>query len=142
MDRLLNISDRTNAALHALALAAQSEEPLTAADAALRLGVSPSYLAKVLQPLAAAGILASRRGAAGGFTLARAPGSITALEVLELLDGPLPQRECLFVKTVCTAGACSLKALTDSVSEQTREVLERTSVASLAEAFAPGARRN
>ncbi|MBL8966758.1 MAG: Rrf2 family transcriptional regulator, partial [Spirochaetaceae bacterium] len=101
MDRLLNISDRTNAALHALALAAKSGGPLPAARAAEELGVSASYLAKTLQPVAKAGLLDSTRGAAGGFLLAKDPARITCLEVLELLDGPLPVRACLVEKQVC-----------------------------------------
>ena len=135
VDRLLNISDRSNAALHVLALAARSGEALTAAAAAERLGVSPSYLAKVLQPLARAGILSSARGAQGGFALARDPGSISALEVLELLDGGLPERECLFKTSVCPRGNCALKKLSDSVAASARRALETTTVAVLAESF-------
>lgn len=135
VDRLLNISDRSNAALHVLALAARSEEPLSSAAAARRLGVSPSYLAKVLQPLARAGLLNSMRGAQGGFTLARPAESISALEVLELLDGKLPLRDCLFKKSVCRSGGCALKTLCDSVSEAARRALETTTVAVLAESF-------
>jgi Rrf2 family protein len=137
MDRLLNISDMTNIALHVLALTAQAGTPVTAASAASRLGVSPSYLAKVLQPVAAAGILASKRGAAGGFVMARDPATVTALDVLELLDGKLPARDCLFAKSVCPLGTCSLKELSDSVTETTRRVLRKTTIAALAESFAP-----
>jgi len=135
MDRLLNISDRTNAALHALALAARAGEPITAASSAKRLGVSPTYLAKVLQPLAKAGILSSTRGAAGGFALARDPESISALEVLELLDGKLPERDCLFKASVCRRKSCVLKELSDSVAVSARRVLETTTVAALAKSF-------
>ncbi|HTX72280.1 MAG TPA: Rrf2 family transcriptional regulator [Rectinemataceae bacterium] len=135
MDRLLNISDRTNAALHALALAVRAEEPITASGAARRLGVSPSYLAKVLQPLAKAGILASSRGAAGGFTLAREARGISALEVLELLDGEIPARDCLFAKSVCPRGSCALKRLCDDMADAARRVLGSTSVADLARSF-------
>jgi Rrf2 family protein len=135
VDRLLNISDRTNAALHVLVLAALAEGSITAASAALRLNISPSYLAKVLQPLAKAGILSSTRGAQGGFALARDPKSISALEVLELLDGALPERECLFKTSVCPRKTCALKKLSDSVAASARRVLKETTVASLAESF-------
>ncbi|MGO8694821.1 MAG: Rrf2 family transcriptional regulator [Rectinemataceae bacterium] len=135
MDRLLNVSDRTNAALHVLALAARAEGSITVAYAAERLGVSPSYLAKVLQPLARAGILSSTRGAQGGFALARDSSSISALEVLELLDGPLPERECLFPKSVCRRKTCALKRLSDSMAASMRRVLTKTTVAALADSF-------
>lgn len=133
MDRLLNISDRTNAVLHALALAAKAGGPLPAARAAEELGVSPSYLSKSLQPVAKAGILESSRGASGGYSLAREPASLSCLEVLELLDGPLPERACLFAESpVCSRGTCALKRLCDETLASARKVLAGTSVADLA----------
>ncbi len=136
MDRLLNISDRSNAALHALALAAKAEGPLSVEKLAETLGVSPSYLAKTLQPLARAGVFVSSRGASGGFRLARDPAAISCLEVIELLDGPLPERACLFVtRPVCKRGTCPLKRLCDETAKTTHRVLEETSVAALAAAF-------
>ena len=48
--------------------------------------VPPSYLAKVLQELARSGILTSRRGVGGGFSLARDPDSLTVLEVVNAVD--------------------------------------------------------
>ncbi|MDX9828114.1 MAG: Rrf2 family transcriptional regulator [Spirochaetia bacterium] len=69
MDRIIGISDRTNAALHALALADCNGGSIAAGAAAQRLGLSPSYMAKILQGLAAKGIIASTRGIGGGFSL-------------------------------------------------------------------------
>lgn len=48
--------------------------------------VPPSYLSKVLQALAQAGILTSRRGVGGGFRLCRDPESLTVLEVINAVD--------------------------------------------------------
>ena len=136
MDRLLNISDRTNAVLHALALAAKAGGSLPSARAAEELGVSPSYLAKTLQPVAKAGILESSRGASGGYSLVRAPESLSCLEILELLDGPLPERACLFAeRSVCGRGTCALKLLCDQTLASTRKALAETSVADLAASF-------
>ncbi|MFL5820667.1 MAG: RrF2 family transcriptional regulator, partial [Solirubrobacteraceae bacterium] len=36
-----------------------------------------------------AGVLRSQRGVKGGYSFAREPGSITVLEIVELLDGTL-----------------------------------------------------
>lgn len=136
MDRLLNISDRTNAVLHALALAAKAGGPLSAARAASELGVSASYLAKTLQPVAKAGILESSRGVSGGYSLIREAASVSCLEILELLDGPLPERACLFAeRSVCGSGTCALKLLCDQTLAFARKVLAETSVADLAASF-------
>jgi Rrf2 family protein len=135
VDRLLNISDRSNAAIHALALVARNGKSqggsLSSSAAAAELGVSASYLAKVLQPLAKAGLLESTRGASGGFTLARSAAGISALEVLELLDGPLPEHDCLFKKSVCAKGGCALKTLCQKTEKMLREVLSSTSIEAL-----------
>ena len=135
MDRIVNVSDKSNAAIHALALAASGGGRVTAAVCAGELGVSPSYLAKVLQVLVRGGMLSSTRGAAGGFDLARDASDISCLDVLELVEGPLPRRDCLFRETVCPKGGCALKVMCERVEKAVRSTLESTSVAALAASF-------
>jgi Rrf2 family protein len=135
MDRIVNVSDRGNAAIHALALAAAQDGRMTAAACARSLRVSPSYLAKVLQVLVRGGLLSSTRGAAGGFELARDPAAMSCLEVLELVDGPLPDRECLFRETVCPPAACVLQAMCAQAVLAVRETLASTSIRALAASF-------
>jgi Rrf2 family protein len=50
---------------------------------------SESFLRKSLKPLVSAGVLRSARGPHGGYRLARPARSITLLEVVEALDGPV-----------------------------------------------------
>jgi Rrf2 family protein len=135
MDRVLGISDRCNAAIHALALAAAGDGKVTVSEAAERLGVSRSYLAKVLQVLARRGALHSTRGAAGGYELAKDASDISCLEIIEALEGPMPERECLFEASVCERKGCALKSLCQKVSKAARQALESTSVESLAAVF-------
>ncbi len=52
-------------------------------------GIPPPFLESILGDLRVAGLVTSRRGSAGGFRLARPPGSITVAEVVRALDGPL-----------------------------------------------------
>lgn len=142
MDRIVGISDRTNSALHALALAACEGGSISAAAAAARLGISPTYLAKIFQSLAGRGIVASTRGIGGGFTLMENPERITGMKILEALDGPLPDRYCLFEKAVCISGVCAFKTLCDDVAVMLRSTLETTTVADLAAKFTSGAVRS
>jgi len=135
MDRIVSISDRGNAAIHALALAAAGGGRMTAAASARALGVSPSYFAKVLQSLVHAGLLASSRGAAGGFELARSAGEISCLEVVEAVDGALPRRECLFPRPVCGKGGCPMKSACAKVEKTLRAALESTTIAAMAAGF-------
>ena len=135
MDRIINVSDRSNAAIHALALAAAAGGRVTASLCARTLGVSPSYLAKILQLLVRSGFLVSSRGASGGVDLAREASGITCLEVIELFDGPLPHRDCLFKTTVCPRGGCALKELCSTVEGAVASALASTSIAAIAASF-------
>ena len=49
-------------------------------------GLSVSYLAKIFQELAKAGLVRSHRGARGGFSLARPPADITLKEIIEAVE--------------------------------------------------------
>ncbi|MCX7775828.1 MAG: Rrf2 family transcriptional regulator [Rectinemataceae bacterium] len=140
MERILAISDTVNAALHALALAELEGGCIAAREAAERLGVSPSYLAKIMQRLASAGMVIPQRGLGGGYQLARDAAEIRCLDVAEALEGPLPQRECLFDRAVCAARTCALRVLCEEMASRLRSVLENTSVSALARSFTSGDR--
>src|SRR5262245_57401266 len=58
-----------------------------AEEIAQRCSVPRAVLAKTLKLLAAAGLLASRKGPGGGYRLARPAAAITMLEVLEAVGG-------------------------------------------------------
>ena len=66
--------------------------------------IPPSFLAKIISQLSIAGLLHTSRGARGGVTLAREPGDITLLEVVEAIDGPIQLNEC-----VSNTGACTFE---------------------------------
>jgi Rrf2 family transcriptional regulator, nitric oxide-sensitive transcriptional repressor len=48
--------------------------------------VPPAYLSKVLQSLRHAGLVQSQRGSGGGVRLARAPGEVTVLEIVNAVE--------------------------------------------------------
>jgi len=137
MDRILAIPESCVYAMHALALAAAAEGRVTAKAAAGRLGVSRSYLAKVMQILARQGFLKPTKGASGGYRLACDPESLSCLDVIEALEGVLPNRRCLSEKPVCAGGSCALGRLCAEVSAIARSSLASTSVAELAAGFRP-----
>ncbi len=66
-------------------------------------------LAKVLQKLAKGGFLVAVQGTNGGYRLARRPDSISALDVIRAIDGPVFLTSCsttasgCFQTTNCTA---------------------------------------
>lgn len=127
----LRISEAASLALHAMVLLARQEgRPLSTRQAAQGLGVSENHLAKVMQRLARAGLVDSRRGPRGGFRLAG--GGISLLQVYEAVEGPLASGSpCLLGRPACQGG-CALQGLTSLLSHEVRAYLAQTQVRDLA----------
>ncbi len=62
-------------------------------------------VANILKQLTAAGILASTRGAQGGYELARHPAEISLADVVHALEGPLSLVDCTSEDTTCQYSA-------------------------------------
>ncbi|MBM3774253.1 MAG: Rrf2 family transcriptional regulator [Acidobacteria bacterium] len=86
----MNISVRGEYALQALFdLAANgSGEPVKIASIARRQNIPQKFLELILASLKQGGFVESRRGAEGGYLLARPPDSITVGEVVRFVEGP------------------------------------------------------
>jgi Rrf2 family protein len=78
-------------ALRALAHLATLEgnAQVVSQDIAQICGTPAKFLLKVLKLLATAGLLYSLKGPGGGYRLARPAKSVTLLEVVEAVDGPI-----------------------------------------------------
>jgi len=63
--------------------------------------IPESYLAKIFQDLSKEGLICSRRGAKGGFCLARPAAEITLLDVIQALEGPISLNRCLDIREDC-----------------------------------------
>jgi len=86
----MNISVKGEYALQAIFdLASQRPgEPVRIADIARRQKIPQKFLEVILVGLKQAGFVESRRGAEGGYLLARAAESLTVGEVLRSIEGP------------------------------------------------------
>ncbi len=69
------------------------------------LGVPSPYLAKQLQALSRAGIVKARRGAAGGYELARAPEELSLWDITAAIEGSAPSFRCTEVRRNGPCGA-------------------------------------
>ncbi len=77
---------RFSSAIHALILISESRETMTSEMIAASVGTNASYIRKLTGSLKRAGIIGSRRGAAG-FWLARDAARITLLDVWRAVEG-------------------------------------------------------
>jgi Rrf2 family cysteine metabolism transcriptional repressor len=85
----MNISVKGEYALHAMFdLAVQKPgEPIKIADIARRQKIPQKFLELILAGLKQGGFVESRRGAEGGYLLARPPDAITVGEVVRFMEG-------------------------------------------------------
>ncbi len=79
----------------------QNGHRVATSKVALEQKIPPAFLVKIISQLSIAGILHTSRGVRGGVQLARAPGTITLLEVIEAMDGPIQLNECVEASGNC-----------------------------------------
>ena len=87
----MRVSAKTDYAIRAvLELAsADDERPVKGERIATAQGIPLRFLENILMQLRHAGLVESRRGADGGYRLARAADEVTLADVIRAIDGPL-----------------------------------------------------
>ncbi|MFM8551561.1 MAG: RrF2 family transcriptional regulator [Nitrospiraceae bacterium] len=93
----MKFSKKSEYALRALLeLIAHQKPPLLQRhDIAERQNIPIEFLEQILLTLKNAGLLASKRGINGGYSLLKSPDEITLGPVIRLLDGPLAPIGCV-----------------------------------------------
>jgi Rrf2 family protein len=101
----------------------------SAKDLADMYSLPQEALAKLLQRLVKAGLLQSQQGTNGGYTLARDPRRISALDVIHALEGPLFMTSCTTAKGNCEQTTrCTVREPLRKVSKSIEEVLSRLTI--------------
>lgn len=92
----MRISTRGEYGLRAMIELAQryGQGPVPLIKVAQTEGIPLPYLEQIIAPLRKAGLVESRRGAYGGYTLARDPSAITAGQIMRALEGPVTPYPC------------------------------------------------
>ncbi|HEY5386802.1 MAG TPA: Rrf2 family transcriptional regulator [Thermoleophilia bacterium] len=100
--------------------------------------IPESFLAKILQSLVHSGLAVSRRGAHGGFALARPVAEITLRDVVEAVDGPIALNQCVLWPEDCArSGDCELHMTWVLAQDQLMGVLGTVTLQSLARPLSP-----
>lgn len=136
MIRLSRLADY--AVLLAGRMAREPGRTFSAACLVEATGLPAPTVSKVLARLARRGIVESRRGARGGYRLARTAGGVSVGEIIAAVDGPV-------ALTVCVDGddSCSLMELCPSaanwqrINDAIRSTLDGISLADMALPPAP-----
>jgi Rrf2 family protein len=102
------------------------------AEIARQQGVPKKFLEKIIQDLVRGGLIHSKRGAAGGYTLARSAEAISFRDVIEALEGPIAVNACMDHATGCDQiPRCTMIGVWNEVQRSVTEVLSRTTIAAL-----------
>ncbi|CDZ25009.1 hypothetical protein CCDG5_1914 [[Clostridium] cellulosi] len=83
--------------------------------------VPQRFLLKLLRKLAAAGIIESYKGYGGGYAITRPPETVSILDVLEAIEGPVIINKCLGDESACNAGrakTCQMHKALESVQNK------------------------
>lgn len=103
--------------------------------------VPKSFLGKIFQSLARAGIVRSARGSGGGFALSRPPAEISALAIIEAIEGPIALQRCLDEDLGCEhSSGCALCGLLAVAQDRVKDVFAGTSLSDLAGRHIPNGR--
>lgn len=107
---------------------------LSATELAGETGVPLPTAQKLMGQLAASGLLSSARGAAGGFSLARAARDISLADIVEAVEGPIAMTVCSEGRTDCALDAhCRVKPHMGVVGNAVRGALGSVSLTELAQ---------
>lgn len=130
-------------AAHALVvLAVAHDRAVSSAGLARVFDLSPTYLNKHLQKLAAAGLVSSVAGAAGGFRLARPAGEVSLHDVVAALGSAEPLFKCREIRCqgafadqkqqILSSGLCGINRAMLQAEDAWRRSLQAISIADLA----------
>jgi Rrf2 family protein len=92
-----------------------------------------SFVSKILQSLARAGLIEARRGVEGGFLMLERGAKASLLDVIESIDGPISLNVCLSAEGNCVRSrSCAAHAVWRQAQEAMLTVLRQAKIADLA----------
>jgi Rrf2 family protein len=102
------------------------------AEIARHQGVPRKFLEKIVQDLMHNGLVKSKRGACGGYSLARSPGDISFHDVIEALEGPIAVNVCMDQHLTCDhLSRCTMIGVWSEIQQKVTDVFTRTTLADL-----------
>ena len=136
----MHISAKADYAMRALlTLAADTDDkPVKAEEIARRQGIPLKFLENILVELRKDGLVASHRGADGGYRLAKPPENTSVAAVIRAVDGPLAEVRGIRPEDAEYQGAAEhLRDVWVAVRASLRSVLESVTLADVVDGRLP-----
>ncbi|MCU0724999.1 MAG: Rrf2 family transcriptional regulator [Planctomycetes bacterium] len=134
----MQVTASSGYAIHGLGYLAwkKARKVIFLSEIAEYFAIPTSYLAKVFQALARAGLVVSYRGAKGGYALAREAGEITFRAVIEVFEGPVSE-VCTLNSGPCTKRmACTVSRRLAEAQRSFLEALSKYTITDIAQELA------
>ena len=126
---MFRLSQKSDYGLILLSTLRQAQgKPSPISKIAKKHKISPKFLSQIAQELKHAGILASKEGVSGGYSLVQRADKIKILDVLKILDGELVEGKCFEDDHECTCGAGEMW---NEMKEQMEATIGKKTVADL-----------
>ena len=140
---MLRLSKLTDYAVVVLVRLASMPGVQTSPGIAATTGIPEPTVAKVLKTLATGGLVASQRGARGGYRLLRPLSDIPVADVIAAVDGPIALAACVDGSaTECESqGLCPMRGRWDPVNDAIHQALSAITLADMQMASIPRAFR-
>ncbi len=135
------ISMKTKYALRALSAMARTSDKgaFLIADLARTENIPKKFLEAILLTLKNQGILASRKGPGGGYSLVKSPAALTIGSIVRTFEGDLAPVQCLSESAPDTCQecgsdpACGIRLVMADVMHAASSVLDRVTLADMLE---------
>ena len=102
------------------------------AEIAERQGVPRKFLEKIIQNLIHSGLVKSKRGPDGGYTLAKSPSEISFQNIIEALEGPIAVNVCMDEHLNCDyLPRCTMFGVWSEIQQKVVDIFARTTLADL-----------
>ena len=105
--------------------------PVLAARVSKEYGIPLEYLHKILQQLARANVLKSKRGTRGGFSLAHDPKDISMLQIIEAIDGTLIRHLDMVEQTHSADFALKMESVCKKVAEKAIKIYSKAKLSDM-----------
>lgn len=133
----MRISKKSEYALRALIVFARNPRSYQVQELSVMENIPVKFLEQILLALRHGGLLNSRRGVGGGYTLRVEPGRITVGEVIRIMDGPIAPVPCAAARTQekCTCPDprnCALRLFMTKVREDLGAMLDGCTIEEMA----------
>ena len=135
------LSQKTRYALRALLLLAEEEKagkaPVLISELAKRGNMPQKFLEAILLELKNQGLLHSKKGKGGGYSIAKSTEEIKIGHIVRILEGPLALLPCVSQTAYRKCDecrdeeVCGIRMLFKEVRDATSEILDNTSLAQI-----------